>query len=259
MLNRIKAKLQDGEVAFGANTSAHSKAVIETLGQTSLDFVWFDLEHAGPSPFSSGTIADFARTAEVSGVELLVRVPEGRPKVLSKVLDTGINTVLVPQVRSATDVRQAVASARFEFDGDRGERGAPLSRATDWGPAPQSFPSRADSEVLVGVMIETVEAVENIQNIVSVPNLGFLFLGFSDLSIAAGHPLDRQHPEVQDMADTVLEAAVNRGIPIGKITPTADAATAAIESGYSIIQIGFDLQFIRESVNTRMADIDRQG
>lgn len=229
--------------------------MIEAYGTLGLEFVWIDLEHGGPSVDDATAVAAIVRAAEAGGIEPLIRVPSGEGHVIRKVLDAGVRTVLVPRVETAEEVRDAVEAARFSYDGGAGERGSASGRAANWGEKPGDYVEREDATTTVGVMIENREAVENIDAICSVPELGFAFVGPGDLSVSLGYPLETGHPEVQATIETVRETCLAADVPIGRIANGVEAAEEAIEAGYSIVRIGGDVASARQVIGERAAGI----
>ena len=249
---RIRDALDAGGVALGARTLTRSPAMIEAFGGLGLDFVWIDLEHGGPAAGDATAVAEYVRAAEASGVEPLVRLPSGEGHVVRKVLDAGVRTVLVPRVETAEGVRRAVRAARFVHDGEPGARGSASGRAADWGTKPPDYVEREDATTTVGVMIENRHAVADIDAILSVPELGFAFVGPGDLSVSLGHPLDTGHPDVAEAIETVRRAGLDAGVPVGRIANGVDAAVDAVESGYRIVRIGGDLGAARQLLGGRL-------
>ena len=237
--NGITEAIERKTVAVGAEAKTHSLAAIELYDELNLDFVWLDLEHAGPSPLDSKSLEEFARAA--ASIEPLVRIPKGEPYIIRKVLDTGLRTLLIPRIEEASEVRRAVRAAYFDHDGSIGDRGVGSARGGGWGEDMEDHIQREDRSVLIGAMIENRSAVENIEDILSVPGLGFVFMGPADLSVSLGRPLETTAPPVQEAIETVETAAQSAGVPIGRITNEPAAIETAVETGYDILRIGSEL------------------
>lgn len=250
--NHIGERLESDEPALGARAETFSPVMVEVYGQLGFDFVWLDIEHGGPSPYDSTAFDALVRAAESAGIELLVRLPTGDPPMIHKVLDTGVTTLLIPQVESAAEVSEAVEAAHFSYDGGPGARGFGGGRPTGWGADSEGFIEDQDETVLVGAMIEHRDAVEEVEEILSVPELGFAFIGANDLSISMGHPRQTDHPEVQEAIATVEDACRDAGIPFGAPKHDTDAAAAAIDDGYSILRVGDEVGAVRDALGVRL-------
>jgi 2-dehydro-3-deoxyglucarate aldolase len=256
--NGLRRALERGETVFGASCATFSPTVVEVLGDVGLDYVWLDFEHGGPSPYDSTAFEELTRAAETADIDLLVRLPRPEPALVRKVLDAGVRTILLPRIETADQLRPAVEAAYFSYDDDVGDRGVGVGRSGEWAGYVDSFIGGEDSEVLVGTMIENERAVENIEEILSVPQLGFAFLGPADLSMSmsGGDPLAK-HPEaVQSAIDRTLDACLDAGVPAGRIRNDVDEARAAADAGFRIIRIGGDIGSIRATVGARLDALD---
>ena len=247
----FRETIEAGGVVLGARTATFSPTVVEVYGGLGLDFVWVDLEHTGPSPFDGPGLEHLTRAADVSGIDLLVRVPTPEPALIRKVLDAGVRNVLVPRVETAEAVRDAVRATRFVYDGEPGDRGLASSRVNAWGDD-DGYAERADGTVCLGVMIETAEAVEALEDVLAVPGLGFVFVGPSDLSVQLGHPGEKAHPEVADAVESTRSACLAADVPLGALAHDPEAAVAAIEAGCQVVRIGGDLEATRGTLASRL-------
>lgn len=254
--NGIREALNADETILGARTTTYSPVLIEVYADIDLDFVWIDLEHGGPSPYDSGQLSQFVRTADAAGIELLVRIPSGRPSLVRKVLDAGVRTLLVPRVETAKEVRCAVKAARFGYDGSAGNRGAAAGRPNAWGRLDDTYPSREDDQTLIGVMIENRTAIKNLDDILTVPELGFVFIGPADLSISFREPFRLDHPNVADAVEAVRYAAQDADVPIGCIANDIPDAERALERGYSLLRIGGEVAAARQVLSERLRALD---
>ena len=250
--NHFRESIENDDVVFGARASTFSPAVIEIYGKIGIDFVWLDYEHMGPSPWDSTGFEELTRAAEAGGTELLVRLPTGDPSLIRKVLDAGVRNIFVPRVDTAAEVYAAVEAARFEYDGGPGERGMASGRSRTWGLGGDDYIQTEDDEVCLGVMIEKTTALDNLDEILSVPDLGFVFIGPSDLSVQMGHPGQKTHPEVVEQITEVRDRAHDAGVPTGVIANDPDAIETAVANGHQIIRIGGDLSAVKSVLGERL-------
>lgn len=245
--NELPATLRDGNVALGLLDSTYSPTVMEFCGELGLDFVWLDLEHGGPDPWHAGTLEHLLLAAERTGVDPLVRLPDTDPTLVRKALDLGVRNVLLPRVESAAEVRRAVRSARFQYDGGPGDRGLAAPRASRWG-LTADYVEREDEQAVVGVTIETTESVAAIDEILDVPELGFVFIGPFDLSVSLGHPGELDHPDVEDAVETVRASAVDAGVPVGGLGFGMDDVNEKASNGYQILHLGSTTGALQQAI-----------
>lgn len=249
--NSLRRIWDDSGVAIGAKTMTMSPATVEVYGALGLDFAWIDLEQLGGSPLDSTIVDEFTRAADASGIEPLVRLPAPNPTLAKKVTTAGVRTVLIPHVDSAEELRRVISATRFSYDGEPGTRGATTGRANTWGIGTRP----ADDELVVGTMVETKAAFENIDELLSVPDLGFAFIGPGDLSVGLGHPVEKDHPEVQEAVSTIKDACLSADVPVGCVANDRETAEAAIDDGYRLLRIGDEISAAREVLGERVEQL----
>lgn len=169
--------------------------MVECLGCAGLDFVILDNEH---SPVEAETTADMVRAAELRGVTPLARVREiSRPAIL-KLLDVGVQGLIIPDVHSVEDVRRIVRFAKYA---PVGQRGFCPSRKDGWGTDPQGSVldtmALFNAETLAIPQCETAEALADIEAIAATEGVDGIFIGPFDLSILHGHARRFREPPVQ--------------------------------------------------------------
>lgn len=254
--NSVRETVERGNVVFGARARTNVPSFVDVYGQMGFDFVFIDTEHTGDSPLDSPRLQQFARAADAADTEILVRLTSGEPAVIRKVLDAGIRNLVVPRVETADEVRRAVKASRYTYDGSAGERGIGGAYPNDWGADFVDYPTRQDESVFVGALIENRTAVANIEEILSVPELGCVFLGPADLSISFGHPMEPDHPEVEAALERTWDAAADAGIPVGTFASSTEAATAHLEKGATLVQLGDEFAAAREILGGRLEEMN---
>ncbi|WP_121822031.1 HpcH/HpaI aldolase family protein [Halostella salina] len=247
--NALRQSLDADEVALGVLDDTYSPKLVELYGELGLDFVWIDLEHAGPSPWDGDQLEDLLRAADVGGTELLVRLPEPNPALVRKALDAGVRTLFVSRVETADEVRRAVRAARFEYDGGPGERGFANPRASRWGTA-EEYAATEDEEVVVGATIENPTAVENLEEILAVPDLGFVFAGPLDLAVSLGHPGEPTHSAVEEAVEAIRESAADADVPLGGLGYGMDDANEKAANGYQLLNLGSTTAALQGAVSS---------
>lgn len=252
--NQLRRRVENNESVLGARAATFSADLIEIYGELGLDFVWLDFEHSGPSPHDSELLGHLTRAADVGGTELFVRLPTVDPPLIRKVLDAGVRNILIPRVDSADEVREAVKTTRFVYGDEPGERGMAGSRSSTWGDA-EDYPQREDDEVWLGVMVEKVTAADAIDEILSVRDLGFVFVGQADLSVQMGYPSNRSHPDVVAQVDEIRARSLEHDVPVGTVAHNPAAAVDAIENGYQIVRIGGEIESVKSTIRRRMDEI----
>jgi 2-keto-3-deoxy-L-rhamnonate aldolase RhmA len=234
---------------FGTWVKIESTTTVEILADAGFDFVVIDQEHS-PLTMEAGYRAMVA--AQGLGLQVLVRVPDRSGSYLQRLLDSGVDGILVPRVTSAQEAAFSVAEMLFPPQGSRGFGGA--SRAGRWGGISRAdYLDWGDSQVMRGVQLEDRAAIENVEAIMSVPGLNGVFLGMADLSLSMQRHED--DPEVQALVERFLLAGAAHSVACGTAVQTPSEALAAAGRGYSFVMVSNDAGLFRSAATTLVAQI----
>ena len=237
--------LREGKPAVGTWLQLHSPPAARLLAAQGL-FQWLlvDYEHTPVDPSTASVI--FSSISDVSGgrVTPLARVAVGSIDRVKMALDAGAQGIIVPMIHNAEEVRSAVRYARFPPDGERGAGG--LAPHLGFGVSRPEYLRRANAEILVGIQIETREALEDIDRILDVPGVDLCFIGPNDLHMALGFPpaFWSGEPRFLEAVSRVKAACARRGIPLGTLNRDAAAARTRLDEGFSFLGLGSDLHFL---------------
>jgi 4-hydroxy-2-oxoheptanedioate aldolase len=213
--NRLPGLLRGDRPLFGIFAGIPSPALIEMCGHAGFDFVIIDNEH-GPAGIE--TTEHLIRAARCAGIIPVVRTLESE---ILKVLDIGASAIQVPQVNTAEQASRIVAAAKYPPLGRRGV--AFSTRASGYGFFGGADFCRASNDgTSVIVMVESPEAISNLDRIVAVPGIDAIFIGPNDLSFAMGYQGDQKHPEVVATIDATIARLVKAGMPTGLMTVLPD-------------------------------------
>lgn len=225
--NRTRAKLAAGEAVFGCFVRYREPSFAEIVAMQGWDFVIFDGEHGTLEPRD---VEDLSRAVELRGATPFARVTTNQAHIILRFLDTGIHGVHVPWVNTPDGVERAVQAVKY---GPRGQRGLAGSRASDWNQYESlaDYTARANRETMVIIHIETMEAVDAIEQYAAVDGVDVLFIGPTDLSHSLGHPGDAGHPEVRAAMDRIAEVVVPSDKVLGIYAGTAANAAEWLDKG----------------------------
>ncbi len=254
--NIVRSKLECDEPVFGVRIRSFSTTLLQVLGQVDVEYGYLDLEHAGFSPYDGVKLEHMQMAADKAGITLIVRIPGSEPSMIRKVLDVGIRTIIIPRIETADEVKRSIRASRFSYDGKPGTRGFGTAPTNDWGVRPEGYTADEDTSVFVGIMIETAEAVKNIREITSIPELGFVKIGTGDLSVSLGAPQEYTSSEVQEAISSVEKACQSSDIPMGRGVSGITEAKKALGEGYKLIDIGGDVEIFRSTLKQRVEEID---
>src|SRR5829696_7653546 len=179
-INKFKQNLTSGKQQIGLWSSLSSAAATEILCDSGFDWILIDTEHP---PNETPMVADQLRAASMGRASADVRPAWNDAVILKRLLDVGVQTLLVPFVQSAEEAARAVAATRYPPRGMRGV--ASVHRANRYGRVTDYF-ARADEEMCVLVQLETRAAVDALEEIAVVDGVDGVFIGPSDLSASMG-------------------------------------------------------------------------
>ena len=247
MKNPVKLKLENGGRTIGAFLQMMSPVSAEILSRSGFEWLIVDLEHA-PGDFANLQLQLQAMSG--SDVVPFARAPWNDEVAIKRILDTGVMGVLVPYVNTRSEAEAAVAACKYPPTGVRGVAGSP--RAAGYTGNVSDYLASANDEIIVMVAVETTEAVNNLDEILSVRGLDGIFVGPMDLASSMGHLGDPGHPEAQAQIAAIEEKVLESDKFLGTVATTTDKAIECLERGYQwlvVMQDGASLSQVgRETV-----------
>ncbi|MFC4552718.1 MULTISPECIES: HpcH/HpaI aldolase family protein [Halorussus] len=243
--NDTLAKLDDGEPVRGAWLASMSPRVAEVLARTDLDWVGLDAEH---TPASAERIESAVRAIGDAATPV-VRLPSVEAAVdgvCKRALDSGVQGVMIPDVRTPEDVERAVGAAKFPPAGERGVAGT--TRANGYGAAFDEYVERANDETLVAIQLESREVIERADELLAVEGVDVAFVGENDLSASLGHPGETDRSDVVEAVDAVFEAAQTNGVHPGIAGRTPEDIAERADRGFRFFLLGADVKFLRDGL-----------
>lgn len=227
--NLLKQNLNDAahRASLGVFIGFPSTQLVEMAGYNGFDVVVIDNEHG---MLSAENVEHMVIAAESAGVTPLVRVVSSEPTEILKAMDRGAHGVHVPQVNSKAEAERVVEAVKYT---PMGKRGAAFSmRAARYGTIPiQEYLERANQESLICVHIESEQAMNNLQDILSVPGIDLAYIGPTDLSVSLGYGGDMNHPEVLKAIDEIHTTARGAGVKVGIHTKDRQGALNRVNWG----------------------------
>lgn len=202
----VVRKLREGNRIIGTMIRmVRNPAIAQIAYHAGLDFIMFDLEHG---PYSIETISDIAKVARSIGLGIFARVPELAKGYVSRLMDAGVEGIMVPMISTPEEAQQLVKWSKYAPLGDRGfGSSGGLTNFTRIAGDTTTFMKNQNEITLAIAQIETAEAIKNIDAIAAVKGIDVLLVGPNDLSISLGVPGNIMGEENQEAIRKVAEAA----------------------------------------------------
>ncbi len=232
-MDKVREAITAGRATFGSWISISDSVSVEMMGKAGFDWVILDTQHGG---INWDNILHALQALDLSGTRAFVRVGWTDPMQIMRALDLGALGVVVPMVSNAEQARTAAQATRYPPHGIR-----------SFGPV-RNFYAVSDSpiEPLCFVMIETAEAMENLDAIAATPGVDGLFVGPVDLALSLGLGPALQMPDlVLEAIDKVIAVCRRHGKIAGGAGLGAPNTKLLMERGMQLLTLGSDAGFIR--------------
>lgn len=252
--NNVKEKLARNEVVASMTVRLVRGIEIARIARTAgFDTFYVDIEHCS---FSLETTSQLCLAGLAAGITPMVRVPSGNPEYVTRVLEGGALGVIVPHVRSAAEAKRVVAAARFAPAGDRSLGGTMPHLEYRSIPVVEAMQALNDA-TMVTVMMETIEALEHVEEIAAVEGVDMLFVGTTDLTTEMGIVGKLDHPRVRDAYARTIAAARKHGkhVGIGGLASRPDLIAEFVKQGARFVSTGTDLGFLAAACTQKAKQI----
>lgn len=236
--NRLRTIWQEGGTVVNGWLHVPSSFSAEVMAHAGWDSLTIDMQHG---PVDYGSLIPMLQAISTTDTVPVVRVPWNDPALIMRVLDAGSYAVICPMVNTREEAESFVGACRYPPHGYRsyGPYRATLYAGTD-------YTDHASETVVTMAMIETRQALENLEEILGVPGLDAVFVGPSDLgqSLGCGPGTDRDEPEVVEAIDRVLASANEHGLAAGIFTGSPGYASRMGEKGFQFVTVSSDARLM---------------
>ena len=250
----LKERLARSDLTIGSWITLGHPAIAEIMASAGFDWLVLDMEH---SVIELSEAQAIIQALDKQQCPAIVRLTSNHPDQIKRVMDAGATGVMIPMIKSAEDARAAVSSVYYP---PQGQRGVGLARAQGYGAHFQEYRQWLIANAIIVVMIEHIEAVEQIDAILAVPGIDAYIIGPYDLSGSMGKPGELDHPQVQDAIQHILNAGKRLQKPGGIhiIEPDPVAIQQRIRSGFSFLGYSLDIRILDTICRTHLQTIKNQ-
>jgi 2-keto-3-deoxy-L-rhamnonate aldolase RhmA len=244
----LKERLAAGDLVVGSFIKTPHPAIVEVLGQSALDCLVLDAEHA---PFDRTQLDQCILAARANSMPVLVRPQAATAERILDALDLGADGVLLPHIRSSACAREAV---RYCFYGPGGRGFAGSTRAAGYTSKGMAKARGDGAKIVVVAQIEDVEALSEIEAIASVDGIDALFIGRADLTVALG----AESPDdsiVVEAVTGICRAAIAANRRVGMFLAKPSDVPQWREQGASLFLLSSDQEFLLKGAASLCAEV----
>lgn len=248
----LKNKLNSGQRIYGTAIISPSTMWAEVVGQANLDFVFLDTEHI---PLGRETLSNMCTIYSAMGIAPMVRIPSPDPYQACTALDGGASIILAPYIETTTQVRELVGAVKF-----RPLKGEKLQRILNGEKTMEkklkNYIKNRNKENLLFINIESMPAVNNLPELLSVPGLDGVIIGPHDLSCSMGIPEEYTHPAFEETVSTIIAECNRRNLGIGiHLSGEPEQQVKWARIGVNIISHSSDISMFGKILNHEISAI----
>lgn len=246
--NHVLAAWRANRQTIGGWLSIDSAYTAEVMANAGFDWLCLDMQH-GMLDYSD--LKKMLPAISTTDTIPLVRVPWNEPYEIMKALDAGAYGVIVPLVNNREEAERAVSACKYPPQGNRSF--GPI-RGAIYGGA--GYVKEANNEIACIVMIETAEALSNLDQILSTPGVDAAYIGPADLAYALGLPPtgDNNDPKHVATVDLIAAACKKHGIAVGIHTGSLEYTQRFLKQGFHMVTLGSDSGFMARLARMELKD-----
>jgi 2-keto-3-deoxy-L-rhamnonate aldolase RhmA len=248
---KVKETLASGGTCYGGWLTLGSPAAAELMGELGFDVLIMEGEHGA---LEMSVIQAQLMALKGSSAVAMVRLPWNDPVQVKVALDVGVRGIMFPMINSGEEALQAVRACRYPPEG---VRGIGPGRCMLYGLNRQEYMKTANEDLLVFIIIEHEQAMQHLDEILSVPGIDGAFFGFADYAGSLGLTGQNSHPRVLEARARVLEATRRHGVAAGHAAGSLAQAQELAALGFRLLTLGSDAAFIMEGGRAALAAMRR--
>ena len=244
--NFVKEKITDGIPVFGTWNTLGSPMVTEVMARAGFDFIIIDFEHGS---FSISEVHNYVNACERYSCSPIIRVPGKFDWMIQQVLDQGAHGIILPGIETSQDVRDFVEAVKFKPQGHRGF--TPHTKAGGFTNInAETYPQEANDLTLVGVIIESVVALDNLDSILEVEGLDIVYFGAYDLALELNSPGDVFGKELIEMISSGIKKTIEAGkCPGGFVPQSVEKIKFIMDLGIKFITYNVDSAILYHGIH----------
>ncbi len=239
------------KISIGSWITLNHFSIVEIMGDAGFDWLCVDMEHSVTDYYEAQQLI---ATIQAKGIKAYVRVGENNTRIIKRVLDAGADGIIVPMVNSKEDAIKAIDAVKYP---PKGNRGVGLARAQKYGFGFEDYKDNYADDIKLIVQIEHIDAVNNLEDILSLEEIDGTFIGPYDLSGSMGKPGKYGDEDVKEVLNRYEDIVKKYDKLIGfhVIQPDYKLVLDKIEKGYNFIAFSLDTIFLGGIVRDQMKEL----
>jgi len=245
----LKQKIRNKQLTLGSWITIPNQAVIEIMATAGFDWLTIDIEHSAVNIESVQNLIGFIQG---KGIKAFVRVYGNDEVIIKRVLDAGADGIIVPMIKSKEEAQELVNHVYYP---PLGKRGVGLSRAQDYGLGFDKYQETLKNDIVVIAQIEHIDAINNLEEILSIEEIDSTLIGPYDLSASMNKPGQYDLPEVKEAIakyDKICDA-LNKPKGAHVIQSDYSFTQSKIDLGYTFLAFSLDFFFLGDKAREQMA------
>lgn len=252
--NPVKKGLKEGRSYIGTFVKMTDPSSVEIISMIGFDFLIIDNEH---THMSKETMVNLLRAADISGIVPIVRIRQNNRSMILQGLDAGGLGIMVPETSTRRDVEELIDNAYYAPIGNRGF--SPSHRAAGYGfMNGAEYAEQANKQIMTIAYCETAAALENLDEMLQVPNLDVMWIGPMDLSQALGVLGNSRHEKVQAAMEMIIETCRRAHVAVGTIASDAAEGRRLLDMGVQLIGLSSDQAMIANAGKQFMKELKKE-
>ena len=248
---QLKEKLKNNLLTIGSWITIPHPSIIEIMATANFEWLCIDMEHTAIDLTQAQILIS---TIQANGIKALVRVSKNEEVIIKKVLDIGADGIIVPMINSADNAKMAIDFAKYP---PIGKRGVGLYRASKYGTAFNEYKEFVEKELVIIAQIEHIEAVKNIEEIITIDGIDGTIIGPYDLSASMGYAGEFERDNVKEAIKRVELACKKYNKPYGFHVISSDPKELQrkIDEGCRFLAYSLDFFFLGDRARDGMKKI----
>ena len=237
---------------IGTWITTYNPSALDVISKCNFDWICVDMEH---SSITLEQLENLLNVLDKNGSNSFVRVSDNNKTEIKKVLDLGAKGIIVPMVNTALEARNAISYATYP---PIGQRGYALARAQGFGYDLTKY-EKVSKNIKIVLQIETIKAINNLEEILKVKGLYSTLIGPRDLSGSIGKPGDYKNKKFIKALQKYEKVSKNNKIPMGMhiAYPKTEILNKFIKKGYRFLAIGTDMTFLGDTIRDKLKKIKK--